>query len=330
MPSLRDVGELEALRRLTAARTPEPGVVVGPGDDAAVLAIAPGCEIVATTDAMVEGRHFLPEWLDARGCGARLATMNLSDLAAMGAEPRWALLSLGLRGDHDLDALLELQLGASETLEPWGGVIVGGNLTAVDGAEWYDLALIGDVAAGAAWRRSGARPGDRIAVSGFPGRAGAGLRLTRRSPGEARSAGWRELVDAWRAPAARLELARALRATGRVRAAIDVSDGLAGDLEKLAAASRVAVEAEVASLPPDPLLERAAAALGVDVAALRLGPSDDYDLIVAVDPGGEQEVVRAARGAGTPLSFIGVARDGTGVMWRDAMAAAPRSFDHFS
>lgn len=330
MPRLSEIGEVEVLRRLIATRRDANGVVVAPGDDAAVLAPTAGHDLVVTTDSQVEGRHFLPEWLGPAARGVRLATANLSDLAAMAAEPRWALLSLGVRVGHPLDALLDLQRGVDETLARFGAAIVGGNLTAVEGPEWYDLTLIGEAAPGKAWTRAGARPGDLIAVSGFPGRAGAGLRLALRLGEAARQPEWAEVTEAWRAPVARIELARALLATDAVRAAIDVSDGLGGDLEHLAAASGVAVAADVASLPADPVLERAAAALEMEPAALRLGASDDYELLLAVDAAAREPVAQAAGRIGVALHFIGRAIAGSGVTWRGSPSRPIAGFDHFS
>jgi len=325
---LRDVGELEALRRLIATRGPAPGVVLGPGDDAAVLAPAAGRELVVTTDAMVEGRHFLPGWLPPEGRGARLASANLSDLAAMAAEPRWALLSIGLRGEHELEALLDFQRGVVETLAAVGAAIVGGNLTGIEGPEWYDLTLIGEVARGAAWTRSGARAGDLLAVTGFPGRAASGLELVRRLGEGAREPQWAPLVAAWSAPRARIELARALAATGAVHAAIDLSDGLAGDLEHLCEASGVGAEVDASALSPDPLIERAAVALGRSADELRRGPSDDYELILAVDPARRAAVEEVARAIAVPLAFFGRMVAGAGVTWGGAPGRTA-GFDHF-
>lgn len=328
MARLRDVGEIEALRQLIAARGSAPGVVVGPGDDAAVLAPAAGRELVVTTDAMVEGRHFLPGWLAPRGRGARLASANLSDLAAMAAEPRWALLSIGLRGEHELEALLDFQRGVAETLASAGAAIVGGNLTGIEGPEWYDLTLIGEVARGATWTRSGARAGDVLAVSGFPGRAAAGLELVRHLGEAAREPQWAPLVAAWCAPLARTELARALAATGAVRAAIDLSDGLAGDLEQLCQASGVGAEVDPGALSPDPLIERAAAMLGRSAGELRRGPSDDYELILAIDSTRRAAVEEAARAIAVPLAFFGRTVAGSGVTWGGAPGRTA-GFDHF-
>lgn len=332
MPSLRDLGEIEVIRRLIAARSSGEGVTVGPGDDAAVLATAEGRDLIATTDAFVEGRHFLPAWGTPREHGARLAAANLSDLAAMAARPRWALFSMGLRAEHDVDALLEFQAGVAGALEGNGAAIVGGNVTAVDGPEWFDLALLGDAPRGRVWTRAGARPGDRIAVTGRPGRAGAGARLALASGAEARSAEWRPLLDAWLRPTPRTALAAALGAAGGVRAAIDISDGLAGDLARLCEASGVGTDLDDSAWSHDPLLERAARVLGETSEALRLGPSDDYELVLAVAPEARDACEAAAKELGVPLAWAGriTARAGEIRMGAAGRPIAERGFDHFA
>ncbi|MEK7331196.1 MAG: AIR synthase related protein, partial [Candidatus Eisenbacteria bacterium] len=166
MPSLRELGEFEVLRRLAAARQAPAGTLVDAGDDAAVLRAEPDRDLVVTTDAFVEGRHYPAEGVEVGVLGARLALANLSDLAAMAAQPRWALLALGVRPDHDADDLIRLQAGIAKALSGEGAGIVGGNLAAVEGPEWFSLTLIGEVERGRAWTRRGARPGDLIGVTG--------------------------------------------------------------------------------------------------------------------------------------------------------------------
>lgn len=335
MATLRELGEFEVIRRLTAARPDVRGVVVGAGDDAAVLRPTPGAELVATTDAFIEGRHFLPEWFTPHEAGARLAEANLSDVAAMAGTPRWALLSLGARPQHEVETLVEFQDGVVAALRTHGAGVVGGNLTSVDGAEWFSLTLLGEVARGRAWTRSGARPGDLVAVSGRIGRAGAGMRLARALEEGARAGEWAALLEAWRAPVARVALARALAATDGVMAAVDLSDGLAGDLAHLCAASGVGAVLDEAAWPADPLLERAATRLGLPLDTLRFGPSDDYELILALDPPRRAAVEQAARAAGVPVSCVGVFRDAPGLLALrradGSEAALPGAgFDHFA
>ena len=338
VPTLREVGEVEAIRLLTRDAAAGAGVIVGPGDDAAVLRCDPGEDLVATTDALVEGRHYLPEWLPPSGRGARLAAANLSDLAAMAARPRWALLSAGARPEHEMEALLEFQRGLAVALGAEGASIVGGNLSAVAGDEWWSLTLLGSVARGRAWTRAGAKPGDLLAVTGFPGRAAAGLALARRvspgaSPGPA--AEWRPLMDAWLKPRARVGFALALEPARAVTAAIDISDGFAGDLARLCEAGGVGCEVDERSLPDDPALERAAKALGLAASTLRLGPSDDYELLLAIDPARRDACERVARESGTPLAFAGRFTNRRGEISLVAAhgkrtALDPRGFDHFA
>jgi len=327
MPTLADLGEFEVIRRLVAARgagPADPALRLGPGDDAALWRPAPGRDLALTTDAFVEGRHYREAWITPADLGARLAAANLSDLAAMAATPRLALLSLGVRPAHDADALVALQAGLAGALAAHGAVIAGGNLVAVEGAEWMSLTLLGEAVVGGEWQRAGARPGDLLAVTGAPGRAGAAVRLLDRFGPARVDAEWPELARAWRSPAPRVRFAAALVTSGVVRAAMDLSDGLAGDLAHLCAASEVGAILDREAWPMDPALAAAAAALQVDAHALREGASDDYELLLAVAPDGRDTVERVARAHGAPLAFIGRLVSSEGSARPDA-----RGFDHF-
>lgn len=356
-------GEFALIERLVAGLPSGAGVVIGPGDDAAVLRPREGFELVATTDAFVEGVHWDPALVDARTLGARLAAANLSDLAAMGAEPRWALVSAGLVPGAGERVMEQLQAGLAATLAAHGASLVGGNLARARGASWWSVTLLGEVERGRAWTRFGARPGDRLVVTGTPGRAGAAIRVAR----DARTvpflaAACEPLLRAYAAPEVRVGFARRLAAAGVVTAAIDVSDGVAGDLGHLCAASGVGAVLDEAAWPRDPALEEAArvlrfrhargaawkrsarawaafrpgaAPLAAAVRALRFGPSDDYELLLAVAPAGERACGEAARATGTPIAFVGTLTDAPGaIALRDATGAerplVVRGWDHFA
>lgn len=320
-------------------------ILVGPGDDAAVLRPDPSTDWVVTCDVQVAGRHFLPHQTDPRTLGYRAMTVNLSDLAAMGAEPFGALISLGLPADHPLDEVLGLYHGFLDALDRSGGAIIGGNLSA-SGPEWFcDITLMGTVGRGGALRRSGARPGDRVVVTGSPGRSAAGLEILQRVEEEVlhREAGagaahpleerrrrfqdrlaafvsahpWAgPLVDAHRKPAARIEAGRLLsrlcieglarQEPPLVSALMDVSDGLPGDLRRICQESSVGAVLDAGLLPQDPELDEASRGLGRRRWEWSLLPSDDYELLMTVPPGRVDGLIEALRSElGLAASVVG-------------------------
>lgn len=342
-------GEFDLIRALIARLPQGSGVLLGPGDDAALLAPRPGRELVATTDAFVVGVHVPRTGMTPRAIGRRLAAANLSDLAAMAAEPRWALLSLGLNGARDDAWTAELERGLAEALSEHGAAVVGGNLTRTSGADWMSVTLLGDVERGRAWTRYGARPGDRLAVTGHPGRAGAAIRaklVGAREPALTLRPVW----DAFVAPDSRVRFASALSAAGAVAAAIDLSDGVSGDLAHLCEASGIGATLDADAWRDDPALEHAAlrvmarerpgaarqpsaSAVARTLRELRFGPSDDYELLLAVDPEAEDAALALAAEHRTPLTFIGTCTDAPGVLLlrdRDGHSTpiAPHSWDH--
>jgi thiamine-monophosphate kinase len=239
-----------------------------------------------------------------------------------------------VRADHDLDALAELQDGLVDALAGHGAAVVGGNLTGVDGAEWMNLTLLGTAPRGRVWTRHGGRPGDLLAVTGLPGRAGAGLRLALARGEAARNTGFAPLLDAWLRPRSRVAFAQRLAAADAVTACVDLSDGFAGDLVHLCDASGTGVTVVEEAWPADPALGRAAEALGVPAEDLRFGPSDDYELLLAIDPARRAAAEAAAREDGVALHIVGRLTDAPGVLTLLAADGARRvlpgaGFDHF-
>lgn len=337
----RRAGEFARIRAIVAALPRGEGVVLGAGDDAAVLRPRKGHDLVVTTDAFIEGRHWRPGLLAPRAIGRRLAAANLSDLAAMAAMPRWALVACAAAPASDPAHARAIERACAAALAADGASVVGGNLAATDGPAWWVVTLIGEVERGRHWSRAGARAGDVLAVTGFPGRSAAALAIAcARRPASFANAP-RGLAAGYTAPRSRVAAALAMAATGAVRAAIDISDGLAGDLAHLCAASGVGAVVEEALLPADPLLAAVAAALSGGAAGararaerLRFGPSDDYELLLAVNPKRFDACAAAAAAAGAKLTSIGRVTGEPGRLRLRRPAGAERvlpgrGYDHF-
>ena len=282
------------------------GVVVGPGDDAAVLRPAAGEDLVATVDAVVEGVHFGPGFAPA-DVGWKALAVNLSDLAAMGARPLHALVALALPPGIALRTVRGIARGLGECARAHGLVVAGGNVTRASELS-VTITALGTVPRGRAVLRAGARPGDLIVVTGTLGDAALGL-LPRASPA---------LVRRQRRPTPRLAAGRAL--AGLVHAAIDVSDGLAQDLGHVCRASGVGALVGLADLPLSAAYRRMADRLA-DPYAAALSGGEDYELVVALPPQSLARARAAAARAGTPLTVVGRFVRGRGVRVIDPRGA---------
>lgn len=295
------------------------GVAIGIGDDAAVIDPT-GAPLAVAVDTLVSGVHF-PRDTPAADVGYRVVAVNLSDLAAMGAEPRYATLALTLPSTDEA-WLAAFARGFSEACVEHGVALVGGDTTR--GPLTVTVQLIGRLHA-APVTRSGGRPGDVLLVSGTLGDAAGGLACLQERRDSA-AAG--RLVRRFRRPSARVALGRALAT--HAHAAIDVSDGLFADLRHLAARSACAAEVDPAALPvSDALVEVFGPARARSLAA----DGDDYELLLAVPPAALDAALDAARVAHTALTRIGRLVEGEGVHLVDAdgrRSPAPASgYRHF-
>lgn len=307
-------GEFEQIKALFAPLTRGAAGALGLSDDAAVLAVPPGRELVVTTDAIVAGVHYLPD--DPPDLVARkLARVNLSDLAAMGAEPLGLFAACAFPRDCS-DAWVEgFAAGLGRDVEEFAAPLLGGDTVATPGPAVFSLTALGTVEGGKALRRSGARAGDMLAVSGTLGDGAFGLRAARGEldgviAGDA--VAW--LADRYRLPRPRLALGRAL--VGIASAAMDISDGLLQDLGHLCAASAVGAEIEAAALPLSPPV-KALQGRG-DWLEVVAGGGDDYELVFAFAPHDQHAVQAAARAAGVAVTVIGRCVAEGGVRLRDA------------
>jgi len=320
------MGEFELIQRYFARRAAgRAEVVLGIGDDCALLAGQPGHEWAVTTDLLVEGIHFLPD-VDPRALGHKSLAVNLSDLAACGAAPVCFFLSIALPRAEPawLQAFAE---GLFALADRFGCRLAGGDTTRSPAGVTVNITALGQVATGAALRRSGARAGDDVWVSGSLGSAALGLALRRGhlqvGPSDAALA-----IERLERPVPRVELGQ--RLIGLATSAIDVSDGLVGDLGHVLEASAVGAEIRWQDIPcgegladlDEPLRRRFALAGGDDYELLFTAPADRRPLIEA-----------AGEAAGVPLTRIGAISAAPGLRVLDrhgqAMDSGGPAFDHF-
>jgi thiamine-monophosphate kinase len=306
------VGEFGLIDRVTARLSYGSTVLLGPGDDAAVVA-APDARVAASTDVLVEGRHFRRDWSSAGDVGHRAAAANLADVAAMGATPTALLVVLCLPPDLDAAWVEELADGLAAEAATVGASVVGGDMSASPTLTIAVTAL-GDLGGRPPVTRAGARPGDVLALAGRLGYAAAGLTVLSRGFRTPRL-----LVEAYRRPevpyAAGPEAAR-LGAT----AMIDVSDGLLADLGHVAKASRVGIDVRRDAFEVPRQMRDAAQALGVDPYSWILAGGDDHAL-AATFPADV-----ALPDGWRPIGLVG---EGPGVTVDGARYDGPAGWDHF-
>ncbi|MCJ2035181.1 thiamine-phosphate kinase [Methylobacterium sp. J-068] len=328
------------------ARPDEDGLIAryfaplaGPGadglrDDAATLTPTPGHDLVLTADAIVAGVHYFPD--DPPASIARKALgVNVSDLAAKGADPRGYLLTLALPDDWTEDWLAAFTAGLREGLAAFGGHLLGGDTVRAAGPAVIGVTAIGEVPHGTMLRRMGARIGDRLCVSGTIGDAALGLILRGASPpawaGRVDAADRAALIDRYWHPRPRIALAAILRR--HARAAMDISDGLAGDLAKMLKGEGRSAEIDLAALPLSEAAARVLAAAPETIMPIVSG-GDDYEILCAVAPERLDALRIEADAAGCPLTCIGIVTTGeTRPTFREAsgrtLGIGTGSFSHF-
>ena len=300
---------------------PTPGAVLGPGDDCALLQPTPGMQLAATTDMLVAGVHFLPE-TDPERLGWKTLAVNLSDLAAMGAQARWVLLA-GAFPEDDEDWIAAFAKGFFALAQLHGVDVVGGDTTR--GPLNLCVTALGELPPGQAITRSGARAEDDLWVSGTPGLASLGLAHAQHKtqlPDDLAAT----CLEALRQPQPRLALGRSLRRVAS--AAIDVSDGLLGDIGHLLERSKVGAEIRLDHLPPlpqgaDPELAR----------ACQLGGGDDYELAFTAPASQRPTLAAVAAVLKLPLWRIGRITPAPGLRLLDEqgqeLPLPAKGFDHF-
>ncbi len=315
-------GEFDLIRHYFT--TPARHTLLGVGDDCALLACTAGQELAVSTDMLVEGRHFLKD-TDPRRLGHKSAAVNLSDIAAMGAVPRWVTLGLALPAPNE-SWISEFAAGFHGLLAMHGVDWVGGDTTA--GPLTIAVTILGEVTPLQALRRSGAQTGDDIWVSGTLGDAALGLQCLQEG-GVLAPEARQFCLERLEMPTPRVALGLALR--GLAHAAIDVSDGLLADLGHILDASRVGAILDFERLPCSAAMQQRRATPGA--AALLLSGGDDYELCFTAAAGSASHIQQAAARAGVAVTCIGTVTATPERVLRDAhgqsMPFAWQGFDHF-
>lgn len=316
------MSEFDLIRRYFTRATP--GALLGVGDDAALLQVSEGNVLAVSTDMLVSGTHFLPD-ADPFMLGHKTLAVNLSDLAAMGAAPRWATLAIALPEANEA-WLAQFSAGFFSMAQQHGVELVGGDTTR--GPLNLCVTIFGEVPAQQALRRDGAQVGDEIWVSGRLG--GAALALAHLQGRIVLSdAGLAACLPTLHQPQPRVALGLALR--GVASSAIDVSDGLLADLGHILEASQVGAEIEFAALPLSPILQNHLLQPLARQCALSGG--DDYELCFTAPAARRGELAEIATRLGLPLTRIGKIMAGSGCIVRDAagnpLNVEADGYDHF-
>jgi thiamine-monophosphate kinase len=333
--TLHQLGERGLIERVRQRLGPPPAdVLLGIGDDSAAVAW-PGGTLLLTTDTLVEDVHFRRKTTGLRDLGAKALAVNLSDIAAMGGEPRFALLALALPPSMPLADLDDLCAGLADMAGRHAVAVIGGDTCADPDRIVLTLTLVGRVE-GAPVARSGARAGDAILVTGSLGAAAAGLAVLERGAAmappipDALSA---PLLAAHRVPTPRVAEGRAARAAGAA-AMIDLSDGLATDLGHIAAQSGVGAEVRLAALPVTEPTRRVAELLGEPAWGWAVSGGEDYELCLTARPEAAAALARRVTAeTGTPVTVIGEVRPAAdGVRFLDERGRPVEvraGFEHF-
>jgi thiamine-monophosphate kinase len=339
METLSDLGEFGLIDRLTTLIRQEgveaPRLSLGIGDDAACFRCREGFELLVTCDCLVEGRHYLPGHITPLDLGRRALALNISDIGAMGGRPLYALISLGLQGDMQIADVEAMYRGFLSELNPFEAVIIGGNLTKTSHDTFIDVTMIGEVEKGKMVRRSTARKGDAILITGYPGQAAAGLELLLHAENGEDLSG-HPLVQVFNTPSHRAREGRAIALSGCATAMIDTSDGFLGDLGHICDESGVGAVLIQEKIPISDELLKASKRLGKDPFDMVFGGSDDYELIITCAPENVDQIyARLGSLSQVPVSDVGRitdASEGIQLLLADGKARliTPSGWDHFT
>jgi thiamine-monophosphate kinase len=313
---MRERELIDSIRRLT--QKSHPYLIEGIGDDCGVFASTPGAEWLISTDMLVAGIHFDTRWHPPYQLGRKSLAVNLSDIAAMAGRPQFALLSLAVPTDCTDDWLSQYLSGFASMLSQYGCVLIGGD-TVAGPSLTFSVTVLGTADPAQAVYRRGAAVGDGIYVSGYLGSAAAGLHLCQSEKYDitaCQDSPWPELIRCHLDPVPQIELAERVRATSRLTAMQDISDGIATDLSHICTRSGVGALLIAEQLPCHLELSRYCATKQLDRLPFQLRGGEDYQLLCTIRADGPEEDSAPAL-AELGLSRIGTITAGRGVRIRD-------------
>lgn len=328
--SIRKVGEFGLINMIRRALSPvkkDSALMLGIGDDAAVFRTSGHVWNVVTVDAMAEGIHFDLRYTDLRKLGWKALASNISDLAAMGAEPKWALVNLTIPKRVSAEDIRELYRGISNCSKKYGMQVIGGNITRAINEFVICITLLGEAEKENIIKRSGAKTGDIIAVTGDLGGSHAGLRILQERK---RKSTFKYVLRKHLSPIPRIESIRKIQRFGvKIHACIDISDGLSSDLGHICSASKVGAELELDKIPIHTETKNAAAFLREDVLSYALNGGEEYELLMTMTPQNFKEAKIALGRHITAIGKINTSRKLTGYDQNKKITIKAKGFSHF-
>lgn len=329
LTTLAAIGEFGLISRLTAGVPGYETVITGIGDDAAVTAVADGMQLLTSTDMLLEDVHFRRVWHDPRRLGRKSLAVSLSDIAAMGGIPRWALLSLAIPPELSLDFLDEFMRGFLTMATENNVALIGGDTCSSRTGVTISVTIMGEQFPALIVRRSGARPDDDIWVTGTLGDAALGLKLL-----ESGESGSPELISRLLDPSPRLAAALALAEAGLVTAMIDVSDGILADFGHIGEQSGVGGNIYLDTVPLSAAFRKHASNLPDFSRQLALSGGEDYELCFTAHRTDREKIADCMKKCGNTATRIGIVTSfpGVALVSRDGSIspAQDNGFNHFT
>jgi thiamine-monophosphate kinase len=338
------MGEFDLISRITSRVKPGHGVVTGIGDDAAVTGLTPGMQLLTSTDMLLEDVHFRRSWHDPYRLGRKSLAVSISDIASMGGIPRWSLLSLAIPPAIPLDFLDELTRGYLAMSAEQGVALIGGDTCSSRSGLIISVTILGEQLPDLIIRRTGARPGDDIWVSGGLGDAAMGLKMLEQQPplhedplgpkGEGWGEGETFLISRLLDPSPRTAVGLALAGSGLVTAMVDISDGILADFGHIAEQSGVGGTLRLNDLPVSAPFRAAARSFPAFPHHLALSGGDDYELCFTAAPIHREKITLLLNKCGVDGSPVGIVTSSAEVLVLDAAGVRyhpeNQGFNHFA